>query len=137
MKLKSTHIFLLICASFIIYSISIYIKPLNIKEHNGFDKEKASNGRIVWQNYNCQSCHQLYGLGGYLGTDLTNIMSDPKKGEIVFKSILKYGTKQMPAFKLSETEMIYLIEFLKSVDASGKADPRNFKSDNFGMIKRK
>jgi hypothetical protein len=29
-----------------------------------------------------------------------------------------------------------LIEFLKSTDASGKADPREFKSNKFGMIER-
>lgn len=40
----------------------------------------------------------------------------------------------MPAFNLTEHEMNALIEFLKSTDASGKADLRNFSIDNFGMI---
>lgn len=48
--------------------------------------------------------------------------------------MVKSGTKQMPAFNLSDKEMDALVEFLKSTDASGIADPRKFKVNNFGMI---
>ena len=96
----------------------------------------ASEGHLVWQSYNCQTCHQLYNLGGYLGPDLTNIISNPDKGEKTVRALVKSGTKQMPAFNLTEHEMNALIEFLKSTDASGKADLRNFSIDNFGMIRK-
>lgn len=134
MKLKARHTFFILCALFLIYSFSIYLKPLSVNEQVKYDKETAARGRLVWQAYNCQSCHQLFGLGGYLGPDLTNILSQPQKGETVLRAMVKTGTKQMPAFNLSENEMSDLIEFLKSTDASGKADPRTFEKNNLGMI---
>ena len=32
----------------------------------------AARGRALWHRRNCQSCHQIYGFGGFLGPDLTN-----------------------------------------------------------------
>ena len=134
MKLKPIHVFLILSASFIWYSFSIYIKPLSEKKSAAFNKKMASDGQLVWQNYNCQSCHQLYNLGGYLGPDLTNVISNPHKGEKIVRALIKSGTKQMPAFSLSDNEMNSLIEFLKSTDASGNSDLRKFKVINFGML---
>ncbi len=96
--------------------------------------KEAISGRIVWQKYNCQSCHQLYSLGGYLGPALTNIMSQPGKGEVWVRAMLQVGPKQMPQFHLTEVETEELIAFLKSTDSSGVADPRNFKTSASGMI---
>ena len=28
---------------------------------------EATLGQKVWHDHNCQSCHQLYGFGGFLG----------------------------------------------------------------------
>jgi nitric oxide reductase subunit C len=102
-----------------------------------FDSKVASEGRLVWQKYNCQSCHQLYGLGGYLGPDLTYIYSAPGKGEIVIKALVKSGTTQMPSFNLTIEEETNLLQFLKSTDASGQADPRKFLVKSNGMIESK
>lgn len=136
MKFKPRNIFFILSASFLIYSFSIYMKPLSIKEDLRFDKKLASEGRLVWQEYNCQSCHQLYSLGGYLGPDLTNVISNPSKGEKIIRAMIRSGTKQMPTFNLTDNEMNSLIEFLKSTDVSGKADIRNFSSNKFGMIEK-
>lgn len=136
MKFNPALVFVILCISFLIYSFTIYLIPLSIGENSNFKKKKASEGRIVWQDNNCQSCHQLYGLGGYLGPDLTNIISTPKKGEPVIRAMIKSGVKQMPAFDMTDEETNNLIEFLKSVDASGKADPRNFVITNDGMIEQ-
>lgn len=132
--MKPRTIFILLSAIFIGYSFSIYIQPYTAKEDRRFNKKIASKGHLVWQSYNCQTCHQLYSLGGYLGPDLTNIISNPQKGEKVVRAMVKSGTKQMPAFNLSDKEMDALVEFLKSTDASGIADPRKFKVNDFGMI---
>ncbi|MBS1647584.1 MAG: cytochrome c [Bacteroidetes bacterium] len=110
------------------------MQPLSNTGNTSFNKETAAQGRLVWQKYNCQSCHQLYSLGGYLGPDLTNVISQPKKGEALVRTMVKTGIKQMPAFTISEMEMSQLVEFLKSVDASGNADLRKFRKDNLGMI---
>ena len=134
MKLNTTHLFIILCFTFLVYSFRIYLVPLSVCSDGMFKKENASEGRIVWQKNNCQSCHQLYGLGGYLGPDLTNTFSNPQKGEIVIRATIKSGVKQMPACNLTETDMNNLVEFLKSTDASGNADPRNFIKTNIGMI---
>lgn len=136
MKWKTSYIFIILCILFLVYSFSIYLSPQFEKEITGFNKKKASQGQIVWQKYNCQSCHQLYGLGGYLGPDLTNIISTPYKGEIIVRALIKSGIKQMPSFDIPDEDIDKLIEFLKSADASGIADPRSFQRDNFGMIEK-
>lgn len=137
MKIKAIHIFIVLCASFLIYSLTIYLRPLSIKANAIFDVNKAAEGRLVWQKYNCQACHQLFGLGGYLGPDLTNVISNKGKGEIVIRALIKSGTKQMPAYDLKEEELLNLFEFLKSTDASGVADPRAFETNKFLMIEQK
>ncbi|MCU0359197.1 MAG: cytochrome c [Bacteroidia bacterium] len=127
--------YVLLCSLFIWYTFNIYARA-GEKRADDFDTNKAASGRLVWQNYNCQACHQLYGLGGYLGPDLTNVYSAGGKGEDYIKALIKSGTKQMPGFHLTELEMEQLMEFLKSTDASGSADPRSFITTRSGMIQQ-
>ncbi|MCD6062427.1 MAG: Cytochrome c [Flavipsychrobacter sp.] len=82
---------------------------------------KALAGMQTWQEKNCQSCHQLYGLGGYMGPDLTNVISEPGKGSDYMKSFIKYGTGSMPNFNLTDNEVANLIAFLDWVDKSGQS----------------
>ena len=86
--------------------------------------QEACDGKMVWQHYNCNACHQIYGLGGYLGPDLTNEYS--LKGKDVINAFLISGTSTMPVFHMSEKEMNDLVAFLKDVDRTGSADPRTF-----------
>ena len=129
----SLSLFLLLSLSFLAYSTHLYTAD-GSKLAGDIDYVRASEGRLVWQKYNCQSCHQLYGLGGYLGPDLTNVYGDKSKGEILIRTLVTVGTGQMPGFKMSENELSDLLIFLKSVDASGKADPKSFESQSNGMI---
>jgi nitric oxide reductase subunit C len=119
------------------YSATIYqldstpiLKPITYKV------ELADQGKIIWQQNNCSTCHQIYGLGGYLGPDLTNIYSHPA-GINYLKGIIRGGSKQMPEFKFTDSEMDALLEFLHSVDQSGTADPRNFTLHPNGNISPK
>lgn len=82
---------------------------------------KALAGWHTWQQKNCQSCHQIYGLGGYMGPDLTNVASEAGKGENYMKTFIRYGTGRMPNFNLTDNEADELIAFLKWVDKSGKS----------------
>mgnify|MGYP006183936697 CR=1 FL=1 len=67
--------------------------------------EKALQGEKHWRENNCNACHQLYGLGGYLGPDLTNVYSF-RKGDVQYlKSMFNSGVKAMPRFDFNETEM--------------------------------
>ena len=136
MKIKPIHVFVLLCIAFLIFSLSIYLRPLSVTKYEGVNITKAGEGRLIWQKYNCQCCHQLYGLGGYLGPDLTNEYSKFSGNEDVLKAFFKGGFKQMPSYKLTPNEEELLIEFLKETDASGNSDPRNYKLLKDGMIEQ-
>lgn len=132
MRVTPLYIFIFLCLSFIAYSLSIYIShPSENKKNN-----EAAAGRLVWQKYNCQACHQLYGLGGYLGPDLTNLVSENGKDESYIKAMVRTGTRQMPAFDISDEETKQLIIFLTSTNESGIADPRRFDIRASGMIEQ-
>jgi nitric oxide reductase subunit C len=81
--------------------------------------QKALKGQSLWQENNCFSCHQLYGLGGYLGPDLTNVFSSKGKGPSYIKAFLNSGIKAMPQFSFSENDKEALVAFLKEVDQTG------------------
>lgn len=136
MKFKPIYVFLTLVVLFLSYSFTIYLRPISVKYEDGIDLKKAARGRLVFQKYNCQSCHQLYGLGGHLGPDLTNEYSRLDGNEAAMRIYFKGGMKQMPKFELSTEEEDLLIEFLKSTDASGSADPRTFKKLSNGMTEQ-
>lgn len=94
-----------------------------------------ATGRLVFQKYNCQSCHQIFGLGGYLGPDLTNVSS--RLPEPAIRQLLRFGIKQMPPYALSEEEHESLFAYLRQLDLSGSADPRNFTIQKDGSIHSK
>ena len=92
----------------------------------------STEGKMLWQQHNCNACHQVYGLGGYLGPDLTNVYSI--KGPAYIRAFLQNGTVIMPNFQLTEQETVALLAFLQDIDASGKSDPRTFIINNNGTI---
>ncbi|MFV2090673.1 MAG: c-type cytochrome, partial [Pseudomonadales bacterium] len=72
---------------------------------------------------NCVACHQFYGLGGYMGPDLTNVIS--RKGDAYASAFISSGTQRMPDFNLNEAEVGSLIDFLEFVDGSGQYPAEN------------
>ena len=96
--------------------------------------EKAIKGEQLWQDNNCTSCHQFYGLGGYLGPDLTNVISHPQKGEAYVKAFLNSGVKVMPKFDFTEEEKDAIVEFLKNVDQTGIYPNKNAKMKATGWV---
>lgn len=121
----------ILAISFFSYSFSIYLAlPVN-----DITVSKAgSDGKLLWQQYNCTACHQLYGLGGFLGPDLTNTYS--LKGPDYIKAFLQSGTVTMPNFHFNEKELNALLGYLKNIDASGKADPKTFIISSNGTIEQ-
>lgn len=132
--MKDTHkrlVFLVMLFLFLGYSSFLYtVQPFPDPPAN----TAAENGKMVWQNYNCSSCHQIFGLGGYLGPDLTDEYT--LRSEAIINSFLISGTSIMPNFHLSEQERSDLIEYLKTVDATGSADPKTFKIYTDGTIEQ-
>lgn len=95
---------------------------------------KAVKGQQLFQSNRCWSCHQLYGLGGYLGPDLTNVYSDENKGPLYVKAFLNSGVKSMPQFNFSESEKDALVEYLKRVDETGIYPNYNAKIEATGWV---
>jgi nitric oxide reductase subunit C len=95
---------------------------------------EAIAGEVLWQEYNCTACHQFYGLGGYLGPDLTNIISNPTKGPEYAKAFFNSGIKSMPEFKFTEEEKNQLIHFLTHVDRTGYYPNRNAQFSAEGWV---
>lgn len=126
-------IYVALCASFVVYSAILYRIPQRTKSIG----EEALRGQLIYQNHNCQSCHQFYGLGGYLGPDLTNVMSASGKGELLVRTVVRQGVMQMPAFDLTDDELDDLISFLKAVDSTGRSDPKKMIIQHDGMISNK
>ncbi|RXF71164.1 c-type cytochrome [Arcticibacter tournemirensis] len=104
---------------FAAYSGMVYVYSSGV--HRGQPPSKEVQwGWNLWQNKNCHTCHQLYGLGGYMGPDLTNMISDPTKGPAYMRVFIKYGTSKMPDLHLSDHDVDALLKFLSWVDKSGK-----------------
>ena len=98
------------------------------------------NGLIYTSNendnpiHNCWSCHQTYGLGGYLGPDLTNVYSAENKGPLYIKAFLNSGVKAMPKFNFSEAEKEALVTYLKFIDSTGYYPNYNAKFKPNGWV---
>lgn len=114
---KHGLLLLLLLTVFGTYNYNIY------NDQSAFGKiklsEKALQGEKIWLKNNCNSCHQLYGLGGYLGPDLTNVYAFRKKNDTYLKAMFNSGTKAMPNFDFNETEKEELLQFLIEVDKTG------------------
>jgi len=114
--MKKVITFIFLATIFLVYTGFVYTTGTDFSK--AVMNAEAVKGKLVFQKYNCTACHQIYGLGGYLGPDLTMTMSQPGKNENFVKAILKSGTKRMPDHHLSEQEINSLIEFMKYVDAT-------------------
>lgn len=120
---------MLLLTAFLSYSISLY-SSLPVKNYT--TSKIPEPGKSAWQKYNCNACHQVYGLGGYLGPDLTNVYSI--KGGAYIEAFLKTGTTIMPNYNLTEQEIIDLMSFLKNIDSTGRSDPKTFTLNYDGTI---
>lgn len=97
--------------------------------------ENAMKGERLWLENNCNACHQLYGLGGYLGPDLTNVCSDPKKSAAYIKVMMISGVRSMPQFNFTPREQDQLLQFLKEVDQTGHYPNINAEIEYNGWVK--
>jgi len=119
------------CALFAVYSAHVYtggtaaphIEPMS---------EKGRHGQDLFQQHNCVACHQFYGLGGYMGPDLTNVISN--RGPLVARAFIASGTASMPNFGLNDEEIDALVEFLTFVDKTGRYPAEDYDVKWFGVV---
>lgn len=114
---KNIIIITILIVIFSVYNLFIYAskdsdQPIKLSS-------KAMQGQKLWQDNNCWSCHQVYGLGGYLGPDLTNVYSAPNKGKNYIKAFLNSGIRSMPKYDFSEEEKDAIVIYLKYLDSTG------------------
>lgn len=129
-KVKVLTLIVLI-VSFFSYTLFLYKENYSSNAEYG---TMADKGKKLWQEKNCNACHQIYGLGGYLGPDLTNVYS--QRSEAFIKVFLQTGTNIMPAFNLNEEQMNQLMAYFKSIDSTGIASPAKLKPNYDGTIER-
>ena len=104
---------------YLLYSIIVYTKGTEFTHTNPAEEQaRITKGKLLFQKHNCSSCHQLFGLGGYLGPELTSAYSDPQRGELYMRTFLRAGGQRMPKFGFSNAEIDALISYLKYVDAT-------------------
>lgn len=77
----------------------------------------ARVGLALFRRHACQSCHQVHGLGGFLGPDLTNVVRRRSEEEIA--TVLANGRRQMPRFRLTDSEVEALVSYLEEIDRTG------------------
>ena len=114
---KYLFVIAILIAVFSVYNYIIYTSEGNTTTASL--SSEAKFGQQIWNENSCWSCHQLYGSGGYLGPDLSNIYSHPDKGPSYIKAFLSSGVKTMPRFNFSEAEKEGVVEYLKGIDQTG------------------
>ncbi len=129
---KYLLILLLLSTLFFVYNFFIYAD--SSAYGNIHLSEKAVRGENLWLKNNCNSCHQIYGLGGYLGPDLTNVYSFRQKNDTYLKAMFNSGIKTMPLFQFNESEKEELLQFLKEVDQTGHYPNINAKINTDGWV---
>lgn len=120
--------------SFFIYSFTVYTSGTYTDKGENLISEKTKNGKILFQENNCIACHQIYGLGGYMGPDITNVISASGKGPIYAKAFLQVGSAKMPNFNFNDKEIEALVSYLTYIDKTGISPVIEFKINNDGTI---
>jgi nitric oxide reductase subunit C len=100
------------------YSLLVYTRGTAGPLNDAPVSLQVSEGKRIWQEKNCTSCHQLYGLGGYLGPELTTVTSDPTRGVDYARAFLINGGPRMPNFRFSGEEIEDILAFLRYVDTT-------------------
>lgn len=96
--------------------------------------DEARRGQGLFQEHNCIACHQFYGLGGYMGPDLTNVISN--RGSAYAGAFIANGTTQMPNLGLDIEETAALVAYLEFVDTTGTYPPENYEVTWYGTVEQ-
>lgn len=132
-KAKNESVWRIIILIFLNLGITffIFLKAGNSPTHPIDSTDSSTKeGLKIWYRENCISCHSIYGLGGHIGPDLTNVIST--KGEKYVDYILITGKGKMPAQSFADKEIKDLISYLRHIDALGNYPLKSTKGNQFG-----
>lgn len=109
--------------AFILISLVSYGTFIGANYYSFHSAEPLSEGEIsgkrVWQKEECISCHTLFGNGGYVGGDMTHVVSQ-RGSEYVLNYLVKPPV--MPPNKkthhpgLTRQEALLIVEYFQYVD---------------------
>ena len=102
---------------FVVQSILTWSTSTAVPEGMGMLNEQALRGRTLFSQFNCTACHQFYGLGGYMGPDLTNVTSN--NGPAYAKALIMRGSATMPDLGVTSEQADDLVAYLEAMAASG------------------
>lgn len=81
--------------------------------------DESTHGKQVWQEYNCISCHALFGNGGYSADDMTHIVGKRSTQEIITflvdPPVMRPNHKRRHP-KVSKVEAQKLVEYFILLD---------------------
>ena len=117
--------------AFVVYTAFVYTSG-TAAEHLAPMNDNERAGVQVYQDYNCVACHQFYGLGGYMGPDLTNVIS--KRGDAYARAFITAGTATMPNLGLAEDEIDAVVAYLAFVDKTGTYPAENYEVQWYGFV---
>ena len=123
--------FMTLCLAFIPYSLYVYTRGTEASHIEPMSDE-ARYGQALFQKHNCVACHQFYGLGGYMGPDLTNVVSN--NGPAYTRAFLTSGTQRMPNFNLNDAELDAMVAFLEFVDTTGRYPASDYQIKWYGTV---
>ncbi|NNE05293.1 MAG: cytochrome c [Xanthomonadales bacterium] len=118
-------------AIFFVYSAYVWTAGTEAPQHAA-PTEQVMRGQALYQDNNCMACHQFYGLGGYMGPDLTNVVS--RMGPDYARAFLIAGTERMPDFGLNQQQMDDIIAFLEFVDTMGVYESPEYEFKWYGTV---
>lgn len=121
---------LILFISYWLITVLVYVSSGNKESHViAQENQAAQTGLQLWRRYNCISCHSIYGKGGHIGADLSNVIS--RRGTVYIKHILEAGKGSMPGFLFHDGDMENLIAYLQHVDQLGIYPLKNNLSSEF------
>jgi nitric oxide reductase subunit C len=126
-------IFFSLSGLFVLQTFLTWSTSTAVPEGMGTMDEQALRGRTLFNQFNCTACHQFYGLGGYMGPDLTNVTSE--KGAAFAKALIMHGSATMPALGVSDAQADDLVAYLEAMAASGTYPIRSFNPTPYGTYK--
>lgn len=125
-------VFFFLFALYFTYTGFVYTQGTEISSPKTLLNTTARKGKNLFQEHNCIACHQVFGLGGYLGPDLTNVIS--LKTEAYARVIIENGTLAMPNFHFSPDEVNALLAYLTAIDTFGNSPLRSFEFQWNGTV---
>ena len=129
----SRRVILIICCYLIICGLVVFTSGK--QDHHAMTADAAQEnlierGKQVWQDNGCIVCHSIYGLGGHLGPDLTNVYS--RMGGTYVETIVQTGLKKMPAYALSTKDTQSLVAYFEYLDQLGNYPLHSVTRESFG-----